>query len=241
MKTTIIVVWLLVLCSCQGKVVTTHESPSTNVEDILVKPSHVAASAKLINLGFADVPVYVWIEFIGHYKEKRQIYDHIYGIKHTYYNQNHVDTSFYETAFSRRSHLSEDGINNANLVPYPGDVTYGLIHRRDTTFLFIVMQKDTQVIDGKTWQMNLPLVKLHNKGEKISNDAVDVRIDTIKDDVFLVSLIGERGKKKIKFKLHGDCAIDTRMSYLDQSEGRIYFVPKDCYLELVDKRDIVHL
>jgi hypothetical protein len=189
--------FIITLCSCQSGMEKNNISndSSNALEDTLTKPAHVAADAKLINLGFVDAPVYVWIEFIGHYNDGKHTYDHIYGIKHTYEGQNYVDTSYYETASSRQHHVCEDGIKNANLLPYPGDGTYRLTCRNDTFFFHFVMQTDTQVIDGKTWQMGLPIAKYNKNGEKVYNDAVDVRIDSLTKDVFLVSLIGDYRKE----------------------------------------------
>jgi hypothetical protein len=35
--------------------------------------------------------------------------------------------------------------------------------------------------------------------------------------------------------------IEAKLSYLDRQHGKLYFVPRDCYLEILDKGDLSEL
>ena len=50
-----------------------------------------------------------------------------------------------------------------------------------------------------------------------------------------VSIIDDKGMRTLEFKKHGDCTNDTKLSYLDRQKGILYFVPRGCYLEIINK------
>jgi hypothetical protein len=229
--------------SCQASFTNTDSAQDTMMKkDTIVRPAHISPQAKLINLGFVDAPVYVWIEYIGCYDNGGVVYQHIFGIKHTYVNSNKVDTLYYEFENSRINPSKFGNLKDYEITPYPGDLTYKLTNNQKM-LLFNVMQlsDSRQIIKGKEWQMAVPTTEINRHGEKVSGVQAHVHIEKENGDIYLVSLIDDKGMRTLHFQKRGDCSIDSKISYLDKQEGRLYFVPKDCYLEILEKGDLSKL
>lgn len=234
----------LFVWSCQASFTNTDSAQDMEMKkDTIVRPDHVSSKAKLINLGFVDAPVYVWIEYIGNYIENGKMYNHIHGIKHTYTNVNLIDTAYYEHDDGRTIDTIENRFKEFKIIPYPGDGTYKLVDGNDSLLLFNVMQliDSQQVVKGKEWQMAVPTTRINHNGEKVSGAEAHVHLEKENDDIYLVSLIDDKGMRTLRFQKYGDCSLDTKLSYLDRQEGKLYFVPKDCYLEILDKENLSKL
>jgi hypothetical protein len=234
--------------SCQASFTNTDSAQDMKMKkDTIVRPAHVSPQAKLINLGFVDAPSYVWIEYVGFYKDTQGVHSHIFGIEHTniypddYPEQ--VDTLYYEFDGSRRQLSVFRDLKDYEIIPYPGNGTYKLINKDDYLLLFNVMQlsDSRQIIKGKEWQMAVPTTEINRHGEKVSGVQAHVHIEKENGDIYLVSLIDDKGMRTLHFQKRGDCSIDSKISYLDKQEGRLYFVPKDCYLEILEKGDLSKL
>lgn len=243
MKISIVLLGLFVW-SCQTSFNNTDSALDIEMKkDTIVRPDHVSSQAKLINLGFVDAPVYVWIEYIGNYIENGKTYNHIHGIKHTYTSVDIIDTAYYEHDGGRTFDTTENRFKGFIIIPYPGDGTYKLVNGNDSLLLFNVMQlsDSRQIIKGKEWQMAVPTTEINRHGEKVSGVQAHVHIEKENGDIYLVSLIDDKGIRTLRFQKRGDCSIDSKISYLDKQEGKLYFVPKDCYLEILEKGDLSKL
>lgn len=243
MKVSILLLGIFV-CSCQASFTNTDSAQDTKMKkDTIVRPDHVSHQAKLINLGFVDAPVYVWIEYIGNYIENGKVYNHIHGIKHTYNNANFIDTAYYEHDEGRTTDTIKNRFKGFKIIPYPGDGTYKLIDGNDSLLLFNVMQlsDSRQMMKGKEWQMGVPTTRINHNGEKVSGAGTHVHLEKENSDIYLVSLIDDKGMRTLRFQKFGNCMIDTELSYLDKQEGKLYFVSRDCYLKILEKSDLPKL
>lgn len=247
MKISIIILGLFAW-SCQASFTNTDPGQDKEMKkDTIVRPDHVSSQAKLINLGFVDAPSYVWIEYVGFYKDKHRVHSHILGIKHTNINPDgypeQVDTLYYEFDSGRVQPSAFGDLKDYEIIPYPGNGTYKLINENDSLLLFNVMQlsDSRQVIKGKEWQMAVPTTEINRHGEKVSGVQAHMHLEKENDDIYLVSLIDDKGMRTLRFQKFGNCSIDTKLSYLDKQEGKLYFVPKDCYLEILEKDDLSKL
>lgn len=247
MKISIILLGLFVW-SCQSNFTNTNSAQDAEIKkDTIARPDHVSPQAKLIDLGFVDAPSYAWIEYVGFYKDKHRVHPHILGIKHTnvypggYPEQ--VDTIYYEFDSSRTQPSASSDLKDYEIIPYPGNGTYKLINRDDSLLLFNVMQLNDsrQIIKGKEWQMAVPTTEINSHGETVSGVEAHIHLEKEYGDIYLVSLIDDKGLRSLHFQKFGDCLIETKLSYLDRQHGKLYFVPRDCYLEILDKGNLSEL
>ncbi|MCB9304251.1 MAG: hypothetical protein H6566_26745 [Lewinellaceae bacterium] len=184
------IILILLIWSCQDK------SPKKNpVEEIemekqsLMRPKQVSSGAKLINLGFVDAPVYVWVEYIGNYAQGGKVYPHIYGLKHTYADGSRVDTTYYEHSLGRTDNTAVPALTGFDFIPYPGDATYKFSKGDESFLLFNVLTPAAirEKINGREYIMSVPTTRINAKGEKVSGEGVHLSIENDNGDLYSVS------------------------------------------------------
>jgi hypothetical protein len=208
-----------------------------SAQDTTKRPPGVSDRATLINLGADDepVPVHQWVEYAGKLRYNGKEYPHIYGFRYFNAMGKLLSTVYYEHMDIRNSKKDFDA-SHCKVLPYPGDATIQLSNRTDTLLFFHVLESDEF---KRTYQeveyIRMPAIYYEtNYGTGFTSDE-DLEFNIRQDhDRYIVTFTGT----EIPFKLCQSCeSTPTKVSFLNEDEGRIYFIEKDCWLELLNEED----
>lgn len=240
MRNKIIISSLLLSLSCTvffcNSSVKSSDEVETAKQDTLKRPVNVSKHATLINLGFEDLPAYMWVEYSGKLKQNGQTYPHIYEFKYFDKDGKLSYIEYYENMEIRNGSKEFDA-SQSKVLPFPGDATIQVSNSRDSLLFFHVLESDEfkRNYNGIEY-IRMPAVYLETKYGNGIVSHEDVEFNIKKDkDVYTVTFTGT----PIAFKLCSACKTEpSKVSFLSEQEGRIYFVEKECYLELVNSEDI---
>lgn len=236
MKIILTLILLISLTSCSGQ---NKEKPSTLDIDNTMKSQEISKIPKdafQMNMNFDDNPVWVWAKYDHNLNVKNIKYNHIYGINYYDEEEGYFETLYYE---KDREGKSRDSINFSNYIikPYPGNGTLQLIGKNaDTLLLFNVLENKTLSgsFKGKKYQ-RIPTVNINSKNEKVSDYDVRINYDLKEKPFYEITIISDEGVDTFIFKSNCDLKNDDFViSYYDLTNGRVYLLGKDCYLEKTD-------
>ena len=235
MKTLHIIVFLIFVTSCNGQKKTESPAIKSNNDATMIvkKESKIPEDAFQINLGFADAPVWMWVKFDHVLSTNNKSYNHIYGLNFWDEDEN-VDTLYYERD---RENKNDEIIDFSNYIinRYPGDKTLQLVGKdSDTLLLFNVLEnkKFRRTFKGKDFK-SIPTVKINHNNEKVSGYDMNINVLPKEDSFYEVTILNE-GINTYTFKSNCTLKDDFDISYYDMTNGRIYLLQKDCYLEKIE-------
>ena len=221
---------------CNSSVKSTENEKQVHVQDSLKRPTGVSKKATLINLGSEDMPVYQWVEYVGKLNHDNKPHPHIYGFRFFDAKGKVLSTAYYEN-MKIRSGSKDFDASDCKILPYPGDATIEVTNGADTLLFFHVLESDEfkRTYNGIEY-VRMPAVYYETNYNTGFTSDEDVEFNVKKDkDIYTVTFTGT----PIAFKLCSACKTEpSKVSFLNEQEGRIYFVEKDCYLELVNSEDI---
>jgi hypothetical protein len=239
MKNMIINLLLLFLSSAVFSCNSSARSTETEsqMQDSLKRPSGVSRKATLINLGAEDMPVYQWVEYVGKFNYRNKSHSHIYGFKYFDAKGNVLSTVYYEN-MQIRSGRKDFDVTNYKVLPYPGDATIEVTNGIDTLLFFHVLESDEfkRTYNGVEY-VRMPATYYEADYDIGFTSDEDVEFNVMKEkDIYTVTFTHTT---PVAFKLCSACKTEpSKVSFLNEQEGRIYFVEKECYLELVNSEDI---
>ncbi|MEM1002696.1 MAG: hypothetical protein AAGH46_08605 [Bacteroidota bacterium] len=185
-----------------------------------------------MNMGFDDLPSWIWVKFDNHFSLEDKEFKHIYGINF-WDERGFLDKVYYEQDRElKRKEITD--FENFIINKYPGDKTFQLVSKKgDTLYLFNVLEnKDyRRNFKGKPFQ-RIPTIRLNNLNQKVSGFDIEINIEAEKNGSYLVTTIDENGIEKRKYQ--SSCEIDIAtlvFSYFDTTNNRVYLLDKDCFLE----------
>ncbi|MEJ1239603.1 hypothetical protein WBG78_15810 [Chryseolinea sp. T2] len=190
----------------------------------------------MINLGAEDMPVYQWVEYAGKLMYDGKEHPHIYGFRYFDDKGKLLSTVYYENMEIRSGKKDLDA-SKTKILPYPGDATIELLNGTDTLLFFHVLESDEF---KRTYQgieyVRMPAVYFETNYNVGFTSDEDVEFSIRKDNErYVVTFTGT----PVPFKLSPSCKGEPgKVSFLNEEDGRIYFVARDCYLELVNSEDI---
>jgi hypothetical protein len=214
-------------------------------QDSIIRPDNVSNDAWLVNMGFVDKPIFAWVEYVGNYTDNRKIYPHIYQFRYLYHDDKSIDTLNYEWNKGRYVNIKLE-LNNFkgySFKLFPGDATIQLKNEENELFLFNVIEnhKFDNVFRGISY-FRIPTVKIDSIYPEygLSTDyETRINLEQTEKGAYTVNLIDDKGIRAFMYKMNEDCRVTpTKISYLNKENGHIYYIEKDCYLELVDKKDL---
>jgi len=241
MKNKIIISSLLLSLSCTVFFCNSSVKSSDEVEatkqDTLKRPATVSKHATLINLGFDDSPVYQWVEYAGKLKMEDKSYTHIYGFKYFDAQGKFLHTRYYENMEIRNGTKEFDATTQVEISPFPGDATIHVSNGADSLLFFHVLESDEfkRTYEGIEY-VRMPAIYYETNYNTGFTSGEDVEFNIKREkDFYTVTFTGTA----ILFKLCSACKTEpTQVSFLNEQEGRIYFVERECYLELINNEDI---
>lgn len=243
MKNKVITNLLLLSLSCTiffcNSSVKSSDENDNPVQDSLKRPASVSNQATLINLGSEDLPVYQWVEYSGKLNYDNKVYPHIYGFKYFDAQGKLIHTQYYEN-MEVRSGEKEFDASSSKILPFPGDATIQVSNSKDSLLFFYVLESDEfkSEYEGVDF-IRMPAVYFETRYDNgfMSDEQVRFNLRTEKN-LYIVTFLSD-DVFKIPFKLCSTCKVKpTKISFLNEEEGRIYFIEKDCYLEPVNSEDI---
>lgn len=199
------------------------------------RPVSVPSSSTRINLGFDDQPVYMWVNYSGEVSINRETYNHIYGFTFWDVSGALVDTFLYEFNGGRDS-PPLSSINKYIISPYPGDATLLLSNGSDSIIFYRVngLKKEYRNFKGNQYVQSKS-VNVNQFSDLVSDFSVEIYIESTRiEGIYLVKIIGNSGIISWKAKLFGSCfPILSDLSFIDLSDGTIYFYKRDCILSKI--------
>ncbi|NDV65336.1 hypothetical protein D0T60_08785 [Bacteroides sp. 224] len=223
----------MILCSCFDNKPWTRPIPKC-INDTINRPDYVSSKATyIIEVGGEvtnDEPCFIyWVEYLGSATINDKVYPYIKKIL-VYYSKHEIDTMYLENPDIRNGKIKIDD-QKAYITPVSnGDGLHEIS---------IVNGKDT--------------IKVHEsygfgKDERISSFKFDKELNKMRFNGYReCSITVENGEitlhyeGDIKYKLSKDCKLEDvkteNMCYMDDDNGKIYFLERDCFIEPVNPED----
>lgn len=204
--------------------------------DSLSRPPNISEFATLLNFGSEDEKIFVWADPIGPLIYNEKEYPHIQGVKFYYVTAKQTSVLYYEN-FKLRNDNKKWDFRNSKILNYPGDATLELTNGNDTLLVFWVLEtrEFERVYNGILFK-GMPTI-YPNWANQYAADVM-MEFNIVRNDTSTYILTVTDGTK-IAYKLCSRCdKLPQMVSFLNRKDGRIYFIEKECYLELVNKEDV---
>ena len=216
------------------------QSGKLSTNDTQKRPLFVSKRANLICFGSAQEPRMVWAEYIGPFQKNEKVYSHIYMVKYYYTNPSKTDTVFYENLEIRNKLINPDWEIYKIADHQIDEGTILITNGKDTIDLFSVLQTEKYNEEYKgTKFTNIPSVREVENGSLIATSFVEYNLKIENNKQYVLTL---RNGTKIHYRLCAECKVDPEeISFMNREDGRIYFIERNCYLELTDGDDVVFL
>jgi hypothetical protein len=205
----------------------------------MTRPVYVPGDATLLRFGSAQEPRLVWAEYAGPYRNEGKVYNHIFGVRY-FYNTNEVDTLFYENFDIRNGKKTFDPLVYKMLYAQVDESALTIAKNGDTLDVFEAVHGGPGPMSNGVQMVNVPSVK------KAIDNLTYVAGSWItsylkKEGQSGYSLLLEGGEK-IPYRLcdgcHGDPSV---IRFINVEDGRVYFIEKDCWMEVIDRKDVTTL
>jgi hypothetical protein len=203
--------------------------------DTLQRPAGMTQQAVLLNFGSEDEPIMVWADYAGNFKNNGNEYSHIHGVWYYYVKADKNDTVYYEN-MELRSRAKQFDFKKCSILNYPGEATIKVSNGKEDVLLFNVIESDEFAREHRGIVFKrIPTIALNN-GNNTADVELEFNLKEIGNGTFEMTL---NDSSKIKYQMSADCKVKNPLcSFLNRQDGRIYFVDRDCYLELVNKDDV---
>jgi hypothetical protein len=207
-------------------------------KDSIPRPPIVSPKGILMNFGGGEIPVYAWAEYIGSLKCDNSIFPHIIGVKYYYPTSGKTDIMFYENMQYRKG-LSKFKIDSSTILPSYSSSKLLFKFRSDTIVFFPVLEDSslTETYKGLKYS-RINTVK--NSFENVFEYSGDVAISIVleKGDYFV--RFNRKNEDIFKYKMCPQCdGTLGKISFLNKTNGNIYFIEKNCYIEPVDRKKVL--
>lgn len=210
------------------------------IRDTLQRPPQFSEKASLLNYGSDVEQIPVWAEYLGPLTIDGKTYSHIPGIKYFWVKANKADTMYYEN-LDLRTGKKEFGFKNCKISDSSGGgANVQLLNAKESIWLFYVLETNEFNREYKGIEFkNMPAIRTHPVNGIVSADLIEFNL-TRKSNTDYVLTVTDGSK--LLYRLSSTCKEEPTMtSFLNRQDGRIYFINRDCYLELVNKEDIEKL
>lgn len=238
--TSILTILYMQFTYCSEKKIINKKMEYLNLGDSVPRPPFISSKAVLINLGDDSNPIYTWVQYLDKYKYKGINYNHIYSFSFYYLPYNRFDTAYYECFWEREKKMNID-FDKGRIDPFPGLGTIDLITDIDTISFFKVLEHEDLTTEYNSLKYRRINKAMAEDGRHYSySGEVQVNVESGSTD-FKVSFyetgyIGRvfRYKKSGNFK-----NFVNKISFIDSSNGNIYFIGRQCHIEPVEDQDII--
>ncbi len=204
--------------------------------DSIPRPENVSPRASLIDLGFVELPVYKWVQIDGNLSINGERYDHILKLLFFNVDGSKVDTVFYESRSLRKEGLKFNFDSDYRVERFPGDLTLKITTEESSIVVFRVMDNGRfkTVYKGMEYS-RLPTTSLREStGDLVSDEKIRYNLKKSTKG-FIVTYFGV----PLEYEFSSGCPSSPELvSYMDRSNGNIYFVEKGCFLKLVNPKDV---
>ncbi|QEC77274.1 hypothetical protein [Mucilaginibacter ginsenosidivorax] len=207
--------------------------------DTIHKPESVPKKATLINLGSNDEPIFNWVEYIGKFKTNGKIYPHIYGVKF-YDRTGAVRTSYFEN-LDLRNNNKDIPFEDFRFLNFPAADDIKITNGLDTLILFsVTSDRDyDEVREGVVFKDINRVLKVGVKNKFISTKSLQANLKKASGNLYVLTL---KGGTKIQYKLSSSCTEPpSELSFINTNDGKAFFLERTCYLELVNKEDLMKI
>ena len=215
-----------------------NDSTSENA-DTVKRPSYVPSDATLLRFGSEQEPRLVWADYVGHYRNGQKVYEHILGVRF-FYNSKSVDTFFFENFDIRNGKKTFDPKAYKLLYAQIDEGTLTIANDGDTLHIFSAVHGGPGPISNGVQMINVPSIQLTNNNQYyIAGSWITSYLKN--EGKGLYSLILEGGEK-IAYRLNNGCEEGPSvMSFINVEDGKVYFIEKSCWLEIVDTNNVSKL
>jgi len=211
-----------------------NEYKKTLNPDTTNRPANISKQATLINFGGDDMPVLVWVEYVGPLIDNGKEYSHIQGIKFSYVKQRRSYTEYYENQ-ELRSTARKFNFKASRVLEFPGEANIHLVNGKDSILMFHVLGNESRRVHRGMEFKNMSTISLNEFGEYVAD--TDMEFNIKRDDKGMYILTLNNGSR-VMYKNVSMCKVsEESVSFLDRENGRIYLLDRRCYLELVNKDD----
>lgn len=203
-------------------------------KDTSQRPTGMTHQAVLLNFGSEDEPIMVWADYAGNFRKDGKKYSHIYAVRYYYVKAEMNDTLYYEN-MGLRNRSNQFDFKNSTILNYPGEATIKVSKGVNEVLLFNAIESDDFAREHRGIVFKrMPTISLNN-GNYVGDVELEFSLNDIGNRFFEMTL---NDGSRVKYKLSGECKEKNPLcSFLNRQDGRIYFVDRDCYLELVNNGD----
>ena len=209
--------------------------PSVLNTDTVKRPVNVSPHATLINYGEDYSPVFAWVEHTGQLVVGGKEYPHIQGIRFYYMKAKENDTVYYEN-LELRNAAKKFNFAGCRVLVSSGESNVHLVNGTDSILMFAVLEnkESKRVYRGIEFKSVATIVK-NQYGEYTEDVDIEFNIKRGEGGKYTLTLTDG---SVIMYQLCATCKESPAdLSFLNREDGRIYFINRACYLELLDKDD----
>jgi hypothetical protein len=208
--------------------------------DSIPRPAGVSPKAVFMNFGGDEVPVHAWVEYIGGYKQGRKKLSHLVGIRYYYSFSGKSDTVFYEN-LDYRGNILKIEIDSSIILPSYSTADLILNYNRDTIIFFPVLEDPSlESVYKNVRYVCLPSVSTNQDGVLVYNDYIGLSIDRTGNQYKV--RFNRSNDEIFEYNICSQCKETTRkVSFVDKTDGKIYFIERECYLEPFDKDKVLKI
>lgn len=203
------------------------------------RPSDVSEKAALMEVGGEELPIYCWADPIGFFNKNDHSYSHIIGLRFKYIKSNKTDTVYYENMEVRNKKI-KISMQEMEMLPSHSRSVIHIKNDNDTLTFFPVLEDETLkgVFNNITYKY-LPVVNYNaNISKLIYNGYVSINIDNL-NNLYQVRLL-RKNSVVFQYKLCKECLDHSLdLSFMDITDGKIYLINQDCYLEPLDRKALL--
>lgn len=207
-------------------------------QDSIPKPNFLSNRAVILNFGGGEMPIYVWADASNYFENDSINYAHIIGIKYYYVSSGIIDTVYYENLKLRSGHVKIN-LSGIKILSTVSDAGLTISFNNDTLHLFRATQFNglESLYEGKSY-VRVPVVNSVSPIGLIYNGDISLYMENM-DDTYCLVYVYKSGEKlsTIKYRKYNACIVkkNAQVSFLDKTNGRIYFIEKECYIDPLDK------
>jgi len=207
--------------------------------DSIPRPPNISPKGILMNFGGGEIPVYAWAEYIGPLKYGAKIFPHIIGVRYYYQKSGDTDIVFYEN-LEYRNKLLRINLDSSAILPSYSISKLLLKHDNDTLYFFPVLE-DSSLAETYKGVNYVRINSVKRSNENLLNYSGDISISIVFEKSNYLVRFNRRNNNFFKYKIGPQCEGPlSKISFLDKTDGNIYFLEKNCYLEPIDREEVLN-
>jgi hypothetical protein len=126
------------ICRCSPK-----ETDARIQTDSIPRPAGISPKAVFMSFGGDEIPVHVWAEYVGVYKQGKKKLSHLIGVRYYYSISGRSDTVFFEN-LGYRNNMLKINIDSSTILP-SYSTAYLKFHYNSDTIIFFPVLEDTSL------------------------------------------------------------------------------------------------